>query len=783
MEEGKAARALAPRYLGAAIGVAALIVTSLFLIPFSPSMPSEGLDPSWQYALNEAVAQGRVFGRDLIFTFGPLGLVYTGNFNPATDTIMMIASAVYALGFCAAIALLAHPRRYAYAVFLPIATCLSISMLLLKDPVFLVLPFALLLAITRVSLSPGSPFWLRPSPVVVMGIALSTCAVAIEPIIKGSFTGVVMPVCGLAFLLLLIRSWRAGLGFVALALCALVAAWVGIGQPVEALPNFFVAQSPVISGYAYAMAVEGPLSATLVYLAVALILSTVFYLQFTRATGWRGWVGLLGLVWVLFVAFKSGFVRQDGHMLIAAGVLLLMGYAVSLLSSPRTMLPVLAAGVAGWVYITGLIFPIDAPFVMRHVTGRWDATAAGIATRLFDPGRLDRDFAAANARIRAGIPLPPVTGTVDVYPWDLSIIFANGLHWSGRPVFQSYSVYEPSLDATNLAHLRGSGAPDTVFLTFLPIDDRPAAMDDSSSLLQLLAAYEVVGYRAPYVELAKHAPGAPLPLNEAAARVLAGTLGADIAVDAAGPVWARLNLHPTFLGRVLAAAYKLPPLRIVLKLDDGRTVDRRYIPGIGNTGFILSPYLEEPQDFLSLAAGLEGPSKVASFRITTTGNGLWSSSFDVKLTPIRLTPQPTARTLLMLPPTPAAALSQPITSPKAQCYLDFVNGGPPAPNGVIHASHGRIRLQGWTNPPASAANGPDETWVSATAVGNGERRFFRAESWPRPDVVAFFRRPGMKNPGFTATFERSTLNGPQTINIYSLADGKAYDCGLGLSLE
>jgi hypothetical protein len=111
MNEREAAGALAARYLGGAIGVAALIVAALFLIPFAPSMPHAGLDPSWVYGVNEAVAQGRVFGRDLIFTFGPLASVYSDNFNPATDRIMMIGITVYALGFCAAFALLAHPRR------------------------------------------------------------------------------------------------------------------------------------------------------------------------------------------------------------------------------------------------------------------------------------------------------------------------------------------------------------------------------------------------------------------------------------------------------------------------------------------------------------------------------------------------------------------------------------------------------------------------------------------------------------------------------------------------
>ena len=61
-------------------------------------MPTFGLDPSLEYALNEAVGQGYVFGRDVIFTFGPLASLYWQLYSPATDTIMMVGSAIYAAG-------------------------------------------------------------------------------------------------------------------------------------------------------------------------------------------------------------------------------------------------------------------------------------------------------------------------------------------------------------------------------------------------------------------------------------------------------------------------------------------------------------------------------------------------------------------------------------------------------------------------------------------------------------------------------------------------------------
>src|ERR1700722_13592891 len=36
-----------------------------------------GLDVSWKYTLNTALAQGQVWGKDIIYTYGPLGFLAT----------------------------------------------------------------------------------------------------------------------------------------------------------------------------------------------------------------------------------------------------------------------------------------------------------------------------------------------------------------------------------------------------------------------------------------------------------------------------------------------------------------------------------------------------------------------------------------------------------------------------------------------------------------------------------------------------------------------------------
>src|SRR5260364_80756 len=70
-------------------GLLFVTIIAIF-VPFMPYMPSSGLDPSWVYGTNQAVAQGLIFGRDFIFTTGPYGSIYTKAFHPSTDYLMLI---------------------------------------------------------------------------------------------------------------------------------------------------------------------------------------------------------------------------------------------------------------------------------------------------------------------------------------------------------------------------------------------------------------------------------------------------------------------------------------------------------------------------------------------------------------------------------------------------------------------------------------------------------------------------------------------------------------------
>ena len=94
--------------------------------------------------------------------------------------------------------------------------------------------------------------------------------------------------------------------------------------------------------------------------------------------------------------------------------------------------------------------------------------------------------------------------SVDIYPWDYSLIPANKLRWQPRPVLHSYASYNPWLDEINAAHFRSSKAPDYLIWelegvakifyksNFESIDYRYQLNNEPSTILTILDRYDFI---------------------------------------------------------------------------------------------------------------------------------------------------------------------------------------------------------------------------------------------------------------------------------------------------
>lgn len=754
--------------------VFAAVLSTFFFVPWWPEQPGAGLDPSWQYAVNEMVARHLVFGQNFIFSFGPLGAVYTGQYHPATDALMLTGSILVAVALCAGFVMLVWPRRIYLLLLLPIV----IAEPLVRDVVLMALPFLLLLVVFRLSRPRESRLYAPLSGGALLCVVLLSSAVGVLPLIKGTFMALVVVEGGVAVLMACVAGQRAlALSILFFAIISLCIGWVAAGQPLTALPRFFWVQGQIIAGYSQAMSLQGRYRQLLYWGVPAAVIAVVFYACITRRGGLAGWLVFLGFAFYLFVAFKAGFVRGGGHVLISGEAFLFVGPFLAALLEPWRAILVAVIACLGWVAIEGSAINLSAVPILARIENAARRSADGIAMRIGSPGALPAAFAQANAAIRAASPLPTVAGTVDLYPDDLALLFAAGMKRDGRPIIQSYSAYTPALMEANAKHLLGNEAPANIFFAVEPIDGRLPALEDALSWPLLLSRYSIVGLSGNYLQMVHSAWPAPARFDGPTVRI-AVRLNKWIDVPADdGLLWARIDMRPTVLGKLVLAAFKLPGVSIELRLADGRTGRYRYIPEMGRAGFLLSPAVGSTLDFALMAGGQDEAAEVRQFRLVTPAVGLWRRRVFLSFMKLVMPSQHGVRDLVLTKPSPPPEFLTASEIDRVEdCSLDTIGGRllgsvkePIVPNDDA------VDVTGWTAPAAQRGIGPDKTWIALESA-NGERRFYRANAVPRPDVLAYFNQPKMNEPGFSADLDLLGLSGIQKLTIYSTRANEAFRC-------
>lgn len=596
----------------ASLLIAFLIIVSA-IVPWWPEMPASALDPSWAMGMNQARVQRLVAGTDIVFTFGPYAMLGTAMYHPQTDTAMMLGCAFLAAAYCLCFARFMRDRDVRAAV-LPVIVLLCVST---RDA--LILSYPLLLGLTV--LSPRGLAGARALRVSEACLLFVLCLpLGLLPLIKGTF--------GIASVatLVVMAAWFVGRrAFLAAAITvsasfvALLVFWVVSGSPVAALLPYFANLRFIVGGYGDAMALSGPFTEVVaVGLAALLVLGLSLFERSQMRT-----TAFVGVFCAAFVglAFKAGLIRHDDvHLFIALDLLALLASFRFVQTKSRA----LAGALAGTLILSVVL---HARYPMSGVTEpfrRTTSLARGIVARLHGTAVLDARYRQAMARVRDESPLPALSGTTDTYPIEQAALFASNNRWAPRPVFQSYSAYTPELLEMNRRHLSGKSAPDNVFFSIDPMDDRLPSLDDSTSWPILLRSYVSTGRSGERLVLRRKGAAADLP-DLSYDRVIEGTLQTSFAVPAGqGPIFARVDMKPTWLGRMASLAFKPPMLWIETRQANGKLRVFRFVPGIGQAGFLVSPLVTDIAQFSRLQSGDPlRDREVVSFRIIAGTGGRW----------------------------------------------------------------------------------------------------------------------------------------------------------------
>lgn len=748
-----------------------IIATAVsILVPLSPFMPTGGLDPSWAYGMNQAMTQYLSIGKDIQFTLGPYASIYTKVFSPVTDALMIWGSLYLALSFAVLAFILFKDSRWyiKFGLILTLSTT-TYSM----DAIFFYYPLMLGVYCYRLATDKNRHEPTRKYRNTIL--AAIFFPLGLLPLIKVSITILCASIIALTFTLFTLRKkWTFAILSVLSPMVAIIFFWVTSWQAIDGLPSYIISLIPLTSGFTEAMMVDGNWRDIIFYIiATAILLWALFKINNKLETK----VFLVLIFFIsLFVAFKGGFVRHDGHALMAGIFLLLAALLLNTIINSRHATFTLIISTFVFAFISNHYIKEKPETIARTLTSIYLSAWNGLKTRSNEPEKLYADYIAAVEHIHSKEEIPALQGTTDIYSYNQAYLISSENTWNPRPTFQSYSAYTPSLAENNKNHLLGLNAPNNIIFKVEPIDGRLPSLEDGASWPILLSNYEPASLKNDFLYLKKTSvatKNAPPPIKSISS-LLGETVTLPISSDA---VFSRINISPSPLGKIANILYKPSQLQITLNLENGSSKTFRLISGMTKEGVIISPLIENTSEFLLMYEGTNNlqSKKVKSFSINAVdGKIFWNSKYNIEFYDLDLPDNKQAKHLLDLQSFITLTDSS-HAQDTAECdgSIDYVNNSPPTQHGF--SSGALLSVSGWLSVSAEKGILPDEVTLVLTD-SNGYRSFIKTRQTSRTDVGNYFNKRQLDSSGFTSTADISTLQGRYSLGLAYVHEGKTKIC-------
>lgn len=564
-----------------------LVATCIFTFP---NKPTYDLDASWRMALGRFFLDGLQFGRDVVFTYGPLGFLM-GKTYSGLIFWGLLAWQVIATGIFATLILYWGERLkgwsrlgfFAFMVLFGVTYEDALHMLMIALAVFELL--------RRVD----HP-WHWSTSLLLLMLALQSVA---------KFTNLLLALLGVATVTgLALWRHRRGTAFRLLAwyVGGFLLGWILCGQNPLNLPAYFANSWHVSEGYQEVMGVATPAAPLWKALVILAVLYGYLGLNlFTQRDRSRSVAATLILGVFIHLNWKHGFVRSDGHMVgFFYCALLPITLFPTLLdeTGPYLRLKRWALVGAGVLCVLGIRDTI--PSLVDSARVILQARLQGNFNRAWHVADLREDYDMLLTRELALYDLPrtrAIVGnrSVDVFGHDQASVIYNKFNYHPRPVFQSYSAYTPELAKLNADFYLSERAPDFVLLRVSSIDGRLPAMDDSAVLYLLTQRYHFILNEKFFQLWQKNpAPIEPTPAPRVIERrALAIGEPWSLADHNQEPLWVRIDLRPSLLGRLRTFFYKPPVLQLAIEDIHNLTRTYRMPAPIGRAGFIINPIIED----------------------------------------------------------------------------------------------------------------------------------------------------------------------------------------------
>ncbi|WP_338869762.1 hypothetical protein WBJ53_20980 [Spirosoma sp. SC4-14] len=571
--------------------------------------PLAGLDGSWAIAIQLVHQSGLIHGTEFVFTYGPLSWLVTRLPIFAPEWAIVLFDALWLANIIV-------------VMWLAVGT---------QPGLWRSLVLLVLIVIHKQCASTETPFWFYFFVLFYLAYHLRTnsrwaLAVAIGLAVLTFYLKANVGLISLLSVTLYgISLWATDRLAGLVTVCGMLVV-LGLSTyclPVDLYP-FLVAQWHLIDSYndvMYVLQEKRALKLTILILAltVALFIYAIWRIWQQRKLleTWKQDGLLVFLVTLqLFVLFKEGFVRADaGHISLFFKYALLPFGLITLFCHTHLFRRIAIVPIV----LIALTTPLVAPYhweagVLYQWLPQWIAYGKDIMHPQY-PSLSD-----------ITTPWPHTWLTqlrnkrVDIIPYDISLLYANQLHYTPRPVIQTYQVTDTYLDSLNATYFLSSRAPDYVLLTMDATDNRDPFADETRTKLALLQTYQLSATTKDWLLLQRRA--VPLTLTLLSNTQMSGRFNEQIDVPSDSTTMQLWQIKGTYrIGGILSRMLFQPPrLTLELTYQTGERAYYRTALPLVKDGLLFPLHCRTPKE-LSLywqSAGKQPKTaRIKSFRILT----------------------------------------------------------------------------------------------------------------------------------------------------------------------
>ncbi len=591
------------------------LIVAIFSFPEIELTYNIGIDPPLKWLYNHLFSTGLSAGRDIIFPHGPLAFFM---YPLAENFILSVAvTMLLQIVFLFQLFKLFNKNKWQYWLLTAVLAWFIFSLSNFNQLIISNISAAYLLYLKYEK--PLPKYW---------GLVLTAFAIYVKAyvaIIAGTLTFSL-----LAIEFIRTKNYKRSLADTSITLAAMLLFWIFIYGSPGGFINYCIGMFH-LAGDNSAAAAFHPTNNWLLILPFLIGCWAIPFLQKTSEGKIFGFLFLLAF----FAAWKYGMAREDYshiktylHFVVVSMILFLVYNPINLFIN----LPVLV-----FVFFLFILNMKNVenpePLTLNYLgIGNFTKFISNYSEIKEKSEKQNLENIAVN-RLPEEIRNRIGNATVDIYPYDYTILAANKLNWKARPVIQSYAAYTSWLDKKNATHFAGSEAPE-YFIFGLnnittdlnggqleSIDNRYLLNDEPQTLIELIRNYDPIYSDENFLVYLRR--NQPLEIRSAITNAQSAKWNQWIAIPDSASHFTRLKLHTdrSFSGKIKSFLYKDELYYMYFKTMNGSTLKYRIVPQNAADGIWISPF--------HTSAGNNSPSeKITEILVTVSDKDMVKNTFS-----------------------------------------------------------------------------------------------------------------------------------------------------------